>query len=473
MGATESKNVESVITRSIAKVSSEIIQTTQLSTDSSQVISVTNIHGDVHIEGNKFTQIATINMQALLNALSTETAQQALLTEVIQEAKSVTSGINLGQYANASNLMNLLIEATVSLFTTIKETCKLFLKQTQSIIVDRVEGDVYIKNNVFEELNNIMQNCVEDSISNNTLFQTLTTKLKQEATAKAEGISGWILVALLAIVIGLPIAGGVIGGVVILKFIFPLLFVAGAVLIVMYFVWTYKTIDVIGYSQGIETLCDTQGEVHSDIASAEDAKTLCGDDCAGYDWDSATKEATLFPTLTQECLNIMKTSDPDDTTATEVPTFFSGDTVPGIVQDAAPGDVYLDTETGDWYQMSDNEEWQSKGNLAHSEMEWGPRLPANPVNGEIFATYNPEFPSRFYIKEFDEDEDDWTDLHNVQGPGVIADAKIPNVSGIRVLKRRDWALYGGIAGLVVGILGSIYSFMMMDENFNPSPAEIY
>ena len=208
MGASVSKNVSDAVTRAVAKVSSNIIQNTQLSQDMAQVVSVRNVHGDVHISGNTFTQRATVNMHALLDALSTEAAQQSIMQELAQEAKSVTSGLNLGQFSDAQNTMNLLMEATINLLTTISQTCNAFSRQHQTIVVKRVSGNVYIQDNVFQQIYNMLQNCTEQAASNNRLLQDLSSKLSQTASAKSEGISGWILVALLAVFIGIPVVGG-------------------------------------------------------------------------------------------------------------------------------------------------------------------------------------------------------------------------------------------------------------------------
>ena len=108
MGASVSKNVSNAVTKAVAKVSSNIIQNTQLSQDMAQVVSVRDVHGDVHISGNTFTQHATVNMHTLLDALSTEEAQQSIMQELAQEAKSVTSDLNIGQFSDAQNTMNLL-----------------------------------------------------------------------------------------------------------------------------------------------------------------------------------------------------------------------------------------------------------------------------------------------------------------------------------------------------------------------------
>lgn len=479
MGAAESKNVQKTITKAIASVSSKIIQSSTLSTDSSQLISVKNIHGDVHITGNRFKQMANINMKSLLRALSTEEAQQDLLTEVEQSAKSFASGINIGHYTNAQNLMNLLVTATISMVSVIESTCTVFTKENQEIIVDRVEGNVFIQNNVLDQMTAIVQNCIEKATTSSEAFQTLTDELKQAASAKSEGISGWILVALTAIVIGLPVLGGVIGGVYVLKFIFPIIFIVGAVLLVLYFTWTAKSMNVIGYSNGIEQICGIPPSFSAPAPTSGEAQQMCATDetCIGYDWVSHQSNGAftpqqpkinLYADIPPSCITSLKQSQPDNSPVTRVPNFFKGITQPTTIAGAIPGDVHLNTHSGDWFKLNIQNEWAQQGNFVHGlmramgqPMDWGSQYPSAPENGLLFALYNATNPTTFHVKRFYHDS--WHDFLTLNGPGLVPAARNPNVTGYKTNKKRDWALYGGIAGIIVGVIGSIYMWLIKDE----------
>ena len=295
MGASVSKNISNAVTKAIAKVSSEIIQRTELSQDQAQVISVKNVHGDVHVSGNRFTQKATINMKSLLDALSKEESQQKILMELAQQAKSVTSGLNLGQYADAQNVMNTLIEATVNLLTTMRQTCSAFSKQYQEVDVNRVSGSVYITGNVFNQVYSLLQNCSEKAVADSELIQNLTNKLSQSSSATAEGLSGWVLVALLAAVLGLPIAGILIGGTVFLKFIFPVILFTGVILITLYYmdVKARDNMKLVGFSSFIK---NTPSCLPVPMAppvvqpkTPVDASNACLNDatCKAFDWQGA------------------------------------------------------------------------------------------------------------------------------------------------------------------------------------------
>ncbi len=472
MGAAVSTNVENLMIKALASTSSKIIEKTELTTDTSQVISVKNVHGDVHITGNTFTQVATINMKALLRALSTEQARQDLLTQIEQSAKSLASGINLGQYTDASNLMNLLVQTTINMTSLIKQACSIFSQESQQIIINRIKGNVFIQNNVFSQVQNIIANCVEKATSSSAAFQQLTTRLKQDASATSEGISPWILVALAAIFLGLPIAGGVIGGVYVLKFIFPLIFIAGAVLLVLYFTWTYENIAVIGYSQGIEHICGVHPSSSSQVPSAGDAEQLCRQDktCAGYDWisyttkGSTTPTAKLYQTISSSCIDQLRKTDPDGSPVTRVPTFFKGVGQPpgSLSSKATSGDVYLDTHSGDWFQLNVQNTWTQRGTFVHAPItvselpiDWGANYPASAHDKQLFVKFNATNPALFHVAMFRGNH--WHDIMTVDGPGLIPNARSPNVSGYKYQQKRSWALYGGIAGIAVGAIGSIFT----------------
>ncbi len=491
MGASVSKNVSNAVTKAVAKVSSNIIQNTQLSQDMAQVISVRDVHGDVHISGNTFTQRANINMHALLDALSTEEAQQSIMQELAQEAKSVTSGLNLGQFSDAQNTMNLLMEGTINLLTTISQTCKAFSKQHQSIIVKRVSGNVYIQDNVFDQVYSMLQNCTEQAASNNKLFQDLSSKLSQTASAKSEGLSGWVLVAMLAAFIGIPVVGGVIGGKIFLKFIFPIILVAGIILIVLYYVRGKEIMKMVGFSSFIENtpICAASGEKAPPEAYANtvEASNACKSDdtCKAFDWkgieiaqngtynvltDPITK---FYSNVSDKCKTAIKS---DNVRILRYPMFFQGDLDPNsdptleVEGVAKKGDVYLNTQTGEWYQKVI--QWQPRGAVttnSFNRLTWGYINPSiaqqegslynmdildSPVANDVYIYANQHNPAYLYLFRYDA-QNGWVQEQKLKGPGLVPDSPaVINSSGFKEIERTSWMLYSGIAAIVIGAIGS-------------------
>ncbi len=488
MGASVSKNVSNAVTKAVAKVSSNIIQNTQLSHDMGQIVSVRNVPGDVHISGNRFTQRATVNMHALLDALSTEEAQQSIMQELAQEAKSVTSGLNIGQFSDAQNTMDLLMEAMMNLLTTISQTCKAFSRQHQAIVVKRVSGNVYIQDNVFEQMYNILQNCTEQAASNNRLIQDLSSKLSQTASAKSKGLSEWVLVALLAVFVGVPIIGGVIAGKTILKFIFPIILIVGIVFLVLYYVRGKQVMREVGFSTFIKdtpicaaaTLERAPPEVYANTVEASNACKV-DDSCQAFDWqgieiaqngtytvmgDPVTR---FYSGVSDKCSAAIKS---DNAKVLRDPNFLQGDLDPNtdpILATSKKGDVYLNTTNGIWYQKVI--QWQPRGTLTtHSfnRIAWGyinPTVPRTngpynvpmidtPAADDVYVYANQHNPAYLYLFRYDA-ANGWVQGQKIKGPGLVPDTPaVINSSGFKTIERTTWMLYVGIAGIVIGALGS-------------------
>lgn len=490
MGASLSKNVSDAVTRAVAKVSSNIIQKTKLSQDMSQVVSVRHVHGDVHISGNTFRQQANVNMHTLLEALSTEEAQQSIMQELAQEAKSITSGLNIGQFSDAQNTLNLLMEATINLLTTISQTCKAFNSQHQEIIVDRVVGNVFIQNNVFDQMYYILQNCTEKATSENSLIQDLTSKLSQTASATSEGLSPWAIVALVAAFVGIPVIGGVVAGKAILKYIFPVIMVAGVVFIVLYFVKSSQIMKEVGFSTMIAQtpICSSGiGQIpDQDFSNIVDVSNACFENklCQAFDWQGVeiTKNGdsnilekpkiTFFNQVSKDCRSSIK---PDNARILRSPTFFKGPQDPDLTTpaEAIKGDVYLNTGSTIWFQKKQNE-WQMMGTITtkpFNRIDWGHVNPTvQPENvfsdrhllNDIYIYANQHNP--LFLNIFRFGTNGWVLEQKVNGPGLVPDTPtVINTSGFKEIQRQSWMLYAGIAGLVIGTIGMMILFMKKEK----------
>lgn len=539
MGASVSKNIANAVTKAIAKVSSDIIQNTNLSLDQEQIISITDVEGDVVIEGDKFYQKATINMKTLLDALSKEENQQKILLELAQEAKSLTSGLNLVQFSNAQDTMNMLLEATISMLSTISQTCSVFAKQYQTINISRVKHNVRIDNAVFNQIYDLLQSCSEKAISDNRTFQDVASRLDQRAAATSEGLSFAFIGIIALLVIGLPIIGGTAVGITVLKIIFPLLFATGCVLIAMYFYKTTEEVRLTGFSTLIQNnpLCygvqqpnQTSPGQAQQLASAYpvalmptppfwspwglnlrggpeglrvrqrsavpegllrnepfrtpnsalDAAGACQKDprCVAFDWkgmDVSTfgvgkpvspPVTTFYSDVSSICKNNLRK---DNTTLLSSPTATLGPRPPTLNgQAAAMGDIYLDVSTSHWYQRAADwpTGWKPMGTLSlqpFSAISWGSSNPTvvgighSPQENEVYVYFNESNPVYFHVFRYKNNT--WLEERKVRGPGLIPSSpSIMNTSGFKETKRNTTFLYIGLALLVVGGAGTMYTF---------------
>lgn len=487
MGASFSQNIIDSVTKTISTISTTIIQSTQLTEDSTQLISVKDINGDVHITGNQFKQTATINMQALMDSLQTAEAQQSLIQELTQDAKSIISGLNIGQFSDATNTLNTLIEAELSIVVQIGQVCATGVNQYQEIIVERVKGNVYIQNNVFNQMANIVQNCVQNIVSNNKSIQEAINKAAQSASSSAKGISEWAAVLVAAIVFGLPVVGGVAGGIYALKYIFPVFIIVGAVFLVVYY-WK-STIDMkmTGYSTLINKtpVClfkPTDQKPQTSYKTQNDASNEClsNNDCKAFDWiaGEVKTDGSLQPYPTpqtffySEVSNICQPSiKPDAVSVLYTPKMFqfTGPPYTVTIPDVKNGDIYLNINTADWYQL-DSGVWKIKNKFTQSfnNISWGTVIPSliqGANDNDVYIYTNSTNPSVFNMYRFKQSQ--WQTEGQFEGPGLIPSAtSLPytNTSGFKVVERNPIWLYGGIAFLGVGIIGTIFVYFQQSKS---------
>lgn len=493
MGSSVSKNITKAATEAVAKVSNNIIMTTKLTTDQTQVISVTDVDGDVHISGNTFTQKANINIKSLMNTLVQEDIQQALTMEIAQAAKSIVSGLNLFQFPNAQNEINLFLKASAELMNTISLSCAASVSENQVITVSRVKGTVYIENNVMSQMADIFQSCIQDAVSKNTIYQQLQEKIDQSATAKAEGLDLWQIIILVAMVLGIPVVSVVSGVAVVGRYLFPISILAGAGCLAAYYNWVEETIFSHAFSPLIRNLpnCNAQPLMATSTAypnsSAAAQACVNNKNCKAFDWQGVViddqgnhrsfnpPQTTFYGSVGPGCEEAIKNS-PDHSKVFRNPIFIKGSGAPT----KAEGDVYLDILTADYYFFDQNiKQWIKQGSFAHTDftnrnsINWGtipPTTSTQGVVGSIYVYYAPSDPVYFHV--YVKNPDAWK-LYDppLKGPGLIPDTPINiNVTGFTTIKYRQWLLYLGGALLVVGILGSVVSFSTPKKSRSTPPA---
>ena len=492
MGAAVSTNIIDITAKAMAKVSTNIIQKTQLTTDTNQIISVSDVDGDVYIIGNTFYQRASINVQALMNAISSQDAQQEMLLNLVQEAKSMISGLNLVQIADASNTMRVLMQVCINMTTNIIQTCAQTLKENQEIIVKRVKGNVYVQNNVFDQMANLIYKCAQNAASYEKAIQDLEAKLDQKAEAKAEGLSPWVLAALLLIVLGVPVGGAAFAGTKALKYIFPIIAITGVVLLIIYAVWSKDGMKHYAYSTFIsnQPLCRAvqagpPTTNYKNVVEASDA-CLSSKSCAAFDFQSLNPSdltplnppmTTFYTTVDPGCA---KTIGKDNVPVVNSPRIYTGPNDPAQLAQVAsfnPGDAYINFATGDMFKYESGK-WVFVGNVMKGirfdhlyVVDMIPVKPPQDVSLENYTIYyNKNAPQTLRLYKYDPSDRSWLDTGKlVPGPGFVSNPPAAtNVSGFKTLDRRDELLYIGIVGLIIGLVGTIAAYKYATFEQQPS-----
>lgn len=481
MGAAVSKNITKAATEAIAKVSNNIIQNSKLTTDQTQIISVTDINGDVNISGNTFTQKANINMKSLMNVLVQEDIQQVLTEEIAQTCKSIVSGLNIFQFPDAQNEINIFLKASTELMNTISSSCASTIGENQVITVSRVKGTVNITNNVMSQIADIFQSCIQEAVSKNTVFQKLQEKIDQSATAKAEGLDLWQIIILIALVLGIPFVSAIGGVAVVGRYLFPLSIFAGIGCLAAYYSWVEESVYSHAFSTLIRNLpnCNAKSLATTSNAypNSSAAAQACANNrsCVAFDWQGAVidqlgnhisfnpPQTTFYSYIGPGCEQSIKSS-PDHSKVFRNPKFVKGSGPPS----KAEGDVYLNILTAEYYFFDQSiKQWIKQGSFAHSDftnrnsINWGtipPTAATQGANGSIYVYYSANDPVYFHV--YVKNPDSWKRYPTpLRGPGLIPDAPANiNVTGFTTIKYRKWLLYLGGALIIVGILGSVVAF---------------
>jgi len=486
MGGSVSHNATNVVINAVAKITSKIVQDTKISYDSSQIIYIKDIKGDVIIRGNTIIQHAFINMKALFNAMTSESAQQNLALELAQSAKALTSGLNLGQYSEATNDLNVFIQTSIDLTTSISQSCAALASQEQKVIIEHVIGSVVIENNLFEQIASIFTDCIQTSISNSEALQSIILKLTQDSSATSQGLSPWVIVALLAVVMGVPAAGVAFVGKDFLKYIFPIMMVAGVIMIIVYYYTKAPIFPIKAYSKFIENtpacLADPQHPppvtTYDSVATAANYCSKSSD-CAAFDWKALNiTQAGSYTYVKPPQSKFYKSVDPscrtsieeDNTNLIRAPVAYSGptkppDTIPNLIR----GDIWIDTSNSYWYQLT--LAWEQRGTLISSKFTklTVQNTPPNPSqqgsDNDIIVVYDTGDPTVFNVYIY---KSSWTYQGNVSGPGFFTySPEQVNSSGVKESSGKEWLLYGGGSLVAVGLLGTIVTNLSGNKSKEP------
>lgn len=316
MGNSQSVNVAKAITDIIAKVSTDVIQSIDLSNINSQIISISNSGGDVNISNNVFTQTATINMTSLLDSLSSQQASEKIRAEMEQLSKSIVSGLNFFTFTDAKNTADLLVNNTVTILTNIKQSCATTVNNLQSITIQQTKGSVYIQNNLFSQMASIMNQCALKSISNNSVVQDIQNKINQSATSELQGFNLMWIILLCAVIVIAPIfaASTTLGKS--FKFIFPIMTFVGLILIAIYFSTGKNIMKTYYYTKPYSDTCPSAAKdssINTQTTNTQTAIETClkSNTCKVVDGRLTEKNGAviqersvpLFTFYTSQCVN--------------------------------------------------------------------------------------------------------------------------------------------------------------------------
>lgn len=331
MGNTNSNSVINNTTEMITNQVINMVSNQDVTSLQTQGITVKDAKSDVVISGNTFSQNAYMDFSSVMNTITQQEAQQDIMIQLQNEAKSMNKDLNLFQFADANAVVNNYVNATINLTTNIVQNCAAASTQSQKISVETAGGKVSITNNTFDQLNKMFAQCLFSATSDQKSMQKMQELIDNKASAVNEGVSIWAIVVL-AIVALLFMCAPVFIGVwalehtimviikVILQLIFVLLFFAGVILITMYYVMKENVIRLTPNQATIEQLKDqcqatpTTKEPVKSYNNAQDAGNQCLEqNYKGFDFvtvgDNSSPLTTFYSSMNPQCQNSVNSSE--------------------------------------------------------------------------------------------------------------------------------------------------------------------
>lgn len=199
MGASVSKTSIDLITEAVANISVEIVQQSINTNNQNIVVSVSDTSGNVTISNVNTTQNANIRTAALFKSLS-ETENNLKVNEQLNQlAKSIVSGLNIGQLSASVSKVKSIIKNTIELKNKGVYECSINSDQNFQIKVEKTRGNVIIKDINVNQISKTISDCIVNAQNLAKLRTDTDIKIKQVSEAKSEGLDfKWIAIAVAA-----------------------------------------------------------------------------------------------------------------------------------------------------------------------------------------------------------------------------------------------------------------------------------
>lgn len=455
MGLSESKNIVNTSANVISSVTNTYCQTAVGQTNQEQSIIVKEVTGDVDIDGNQFSSTATLDVSALLKALSDSSAKQDISLQMAQSAKSIIKDINLGNLSTAANVVESIISETINITTNVESNCSARLGTKQTIDIENVDGNVRITGNTFQSVLTSIQSCSVDALSKNSAINSLQQKVDQISSSSVTGISIWGLAAVGLIIvaaIGMVLVGPEVVPLIAVsrkpQLFGGLVMVIGLAFLLIWWFWTGKGVKSTNWAKPLES-CSSMAQNVAETGTFQNADAaaehcLKVKDCVAFDYNGKEETAKYFVKLSKGCK-----IEIDDTPILVIrtPPFVGTD----LPTNANEGDVYINPVKAT-IQKFENSNWS----IAVLIKEGITSL--NTVDGEKFvegSNFSLDYDDNMYNFRITNLLDG--QVISVAGPGLKVDKNSkPNVSGLVYKTRKQWALYTGGGLLIAGLLLVIF-----------------
>lgn len=236
MGQAQSTNYTNTVIGTYTKVVQDTNSTALQSSLNQVRINVSGGKGDVNISNVLSKQTIQNDMTASFESVNDSSVLQKVSQGISQQASSLISGLNLGNFSESSNTINTAINASMDVSQTISTACSSIASNQFDIQVNKQEGDVNINDVKIDQAIASTMTCATKSLNKSVASQEIENKIAQTAKSEAKGLSLDIFSGIVAIVIVAMIVFAVVGS----KFMTILGVMLPLIAVIVLEVWIYS-----------------------------------------------------------------------------------------------------------------------------------------------------------------------------------------------------------------------------------------
>lgn len=249
MGGSSSKNSQDVTMNAVANMITTVQNEARAGNSAVNLINVSgDTDGDVNISDVTMSAKQTISLTSLLNAIDTQTGQQALSQSLTQSATAAVKGCALGSSADAANNVKSYVGSTMNQMSSMSQNCDAVNSASNVISVSgHTRGNLNISNIDMSTVQDTIMKCMMSSSTSKSAIQDLSQSISQTATATVTGLDLTTVIVAIVIVVGvllyapMKMAGVAFSFIVnILKVLFVIGVVGGLIVVPLY---NYTAVD--------------------------------------------------------------------------------------------------------------------------------------------------------------------------------------------------------------------------------------
>lgn len=209
MGQAQSSNFSNTIIDTYTKVVQDTNSTALQSSLNQAKIEISGGQGDVNISNASIKQMVQNDMTASFESVNESSVLQKVSQSISQQASSMISGLNLGNFSESENSINTAISASMDVSQTISTSCTSVAVNQVEIAIKNQVGTINIDNLNIDNTIKSAMTCATKSLNKSIASQDIENKIAQKATAESKGLSldfmGGIVAVAIVLMIGFSV----------------------------------------------------------------------------------------------------------------------------------------------------------------------------------------------------------------------------------------------------------------------------